>query len=239
MTIQAQQQSLRFRTNIQCSNCVAKITPVLDTLPGITHWRVELASAEKWLIIGGQVSPDTIIAACAAAGFAAQADNTINGLGDNSAAQSRNKRAVFWQDKAAWRRAGYNTLNCLIGCSVGDFGMMFYLQTYYPTLSVWQIMIPAMICGLLTSVLLETFLLHRYQQLAWGAALQTALRMSFLSMVVMEIAENATDIALTGGVCQPASAAFWLALAASLLAGFIVPLPYNYYRLKRYGKACH
>jgi copper chaperone CopZ len=239
MTVQAQRQSLRFRTNIQCSSCVAKITPVLDTLPGVMHWRVDLTSAEKWLIVGGQVSADAIISACAAAGFAAQAENATNGLGDSSAAQNKNKRVDFWQDTAAWRRAGSNTLNCLIGCSVGDLGMMFYLQTYYPALSVWEMMLPAMLCGLLTSVLLETFLLHRYQQLAWGVALQTALRMSFLSMVVMEIAENATDIALTGGVCQPASAAFWLALAASLLAGFIVPLPYNYYRLKRYGKSCH
>ena len=27
-----------------------------------------------------------------------------------------------------WKRAAYNTTRCLVGCSLGDFTMMFYLQ---------------------------------------------------------------------------------------------------------------
>jgi hypothetical protein len=41
----------------------------------------------------------------------------------------------FWSDKDVWRRAASNTTRCLIGCSTGDFAMLFYLQSQYPTLS--------------------------------------------------------------------------------------------------------
>ena len=50
----------------------------------------------------------------------------------------------------------------------------------------------------------------------------------------MEIAMNATDVALTGGAMLT-----WSALPLMLIAGFITPLPYNYWRLKALGKACH
>jgi hypothetical protein len=63
--------------------------------------------------------------------------------------------------------------------------------------------------------------------------------MSMISMVTMEIAENAVDYHLTGGVVQFDDPAFWGAAVVSVAAGFLAPLPYNYGRLKKYGKACH
>jgi hypothetical protein len=53
-------------------------------------------------------------------------------------------------------------------------------------------------------------------------------------MVSMEIAMNVTDILLTGGAILE-----WWVLPIMLFAGFITPLPYNYWRLKEMGKACH
>ncbi len=63
--------------------------------------------------------------------------------------------------------------------------------------------------------------------------------MSLIAMLAMELAENVTDYAITGGRVEPGTALFWLALGAALIAGFLVPLPYNYYKLKKYGQACH
>jgi hypothetical protein len=94
--------------------------------------------------------------------------------------------------------------------------------------------------GITTSLLLETALL-RYgrDQLAWPTAAKTAAGMSMISMITMEVAENAVDFHLTGGMVQLDSPAFWLAALCSIGAGFLAPLPYNYHRLRKYGKACH
>ena len=48
------------------------------------------------------------------------------------------------------------------------------------------------------------------------------------------MAMNLVDVAMTGG----AILTLWV-LPFMLLAGFITPLPYNYWRLKALGKACH
>jgi hypothetical protein len=94
--------------------------------------------------------------------------------------------------------------------------------------------------GISTSLLLETALLrHGRDQLPWGAAAKTAAGMSMISMLTMELAENAVDYHLTGGVVQVSDPAFWGAAVVSIAAGFLAPLPYNFIRLRRYGKACH
>jgi hypothetical protein len=87
---------------------------------------------------------------------------------------------------------------------------------------------------------LETILLHQGRdQLPWKAAAKTAAGMSLISMLAMESAENAVDYLLTGGAVELGSARFWLAAAASVVAGFLTPLPYNYARLRKYNKSCH
>jgi len=58
--------------------------------------------------------------------------------------------------------------------------------------------------------------------------------MSIVSMVSMELAMNLTDVALTGGAILT-----WWVIPFMLVAGFSTPLPYNYWRLKKFGIACH
>ena len=70
-------------------------------------------------------------------------------------------------------------------------------------------------------------------------AARTAAQMSLLSMLAMEGAENAVDLALTGGALAPGELWWWACLAPSVAAGFLVPLPYNYYMLKKYNRSCH
>ena len=93
-------------------------------------------------------------------------------------------------------------------------------------------MLLAIFNGLVTSMILETIVLT--SQLGFQRALKVALGMSLISMISMEIAMNVVDVWITGG----AVLTFWVVLAM-LLAGFVTPLPYNYWRLKKHGKACH
>ena len=142
--------------------------------------------------------------------------------------------AISWKCKHTWRRASVNTLWCLLGCSIGDFGTIFFFQiTQNPwSISVLSIMILAIINGLLTSIMLETFILSRQMDLK--NAFKTAIGMSLVSMISMEISMNVVDVLLTGGAMLT-----WWVMPIMLIAGFITPLPYNYFRLKKYGKACH
>ena len=140
---------------------------------------------------------------------------------------------TFWEDSSVWGRSAYNTLWCLIGCSIGDFGTIAYFQisgTAWPT--IW-IMTLAIFNGLATSITLETIILKR-GGFDWSDALRTAFGMSFISMIAMEISMNTVDWWLTGGAMLT-----WWAIPLMLLAGFLAPWPYNYWRLKKFNKSCH
>jgi hypothetical protein len=137
-----------------------------------------------------------------------------------------------WKCKHTWKRSAKNTLWCLLGCSIGDFGTILYFQLNsinWPTLSI---MILAIINGLITSIILETIILTR--QMTIKFAFYTALTMSFISMLAMEIAMNSVDWLILG----EAKLVWWI-VPIMLLVGFLTPWPYNYYRLKKYNIACH
>lgn len=83
------------------------------------------------------------------------------------------------------------------------------------------------------------FLRRGPDRLSWPRAVQTAMGMSMVSMLAMETAENLVDYHLTGGVVDVGDPGFWMAAAVSMTAGYLAPFPYNYLRLRKYGKACH
>ena len=139
--------------------------------------------------------------------------------------------SISWTCKSTWKKASVNTLWCLLGCSIGDFGTIFFFQvTQIPFPLLW-IMTLAIINGLITSIMLETFILSRQMNLT--EAFKTAMGMSFISMIAMELAMNAVDVVLAGGVLV------WWVIPLMLAAGFFTPWPYNYYRLKKYDESCH
>ena len=146
---------------------------------------------------------------------------------------------AFWTDRPAWRKAARNTLNCLIGCMIGDLAVIVGFQAFYPTAPMSLTMPAGMIAGLITSILFESSILRWREGFAWRAAFTTAFSMSFLSMLGMEAAANATDVMLTGGRVALSDPFYWQALGISVAAGFLAPLPYNYWRFKRHGQACH
>lgn len=146
----------------------------------------------------------------------------------------------FWRCRHTWKRALVNTSRCLIGCSLGDLSTMWYLMTYHPSMSTASSMGLSMTAGITTSILLETALLHLGKdRLAWKAAARTACGMSLVSMLAMEFTENLVTLGLSDGSMGLADARFWAVTGVSMLAGFLAPLPYNYWRLKFLGKACH
>ena len=137
-----------------------------------------------------------------------------------------------WNCKSTWRKAKINTFWCLLGCSIGDFGTIFYFQNIEHSWNNLQIMGLAIGNGLLTSIILETIILIR--QMNFKQAVNTALGMSFISMIGMELAMNITDLLFTGGAILT-----WWVIPIMLIIGFYTPLPYNYWRLKKYNISCH
>ncbi len=140
--------------------------------------------------------------------------------------------SISWNCKHTWKQARINTAWCLLGCSIGDFGTIFYFQNIDHTWTTTSIMALAIINGLLTSIILETFILLK--QMTFFKAIKTALGMSFISMISMEAAMNIADVLLTGGAKLT-----WWVIPIMLLVGFLTPLPYNYWRLKKYNVSCH
>ena len=139
---------------------------------------------------------------------------------------------ISWKCKHTWRKSAKNTAWCLLGCSIGDFSTILYFQLNPTDWTTMSIMMLAMMNGLITSIMLETYILSK--QMTLKLAIRTAFGMSFISMIAMEAAMNITDVILTGG----AELNVWV-VPIMLTAGFITPWPYNYWRLKKYNVSCH
>ena len=138
-----------------------------------------------------------------------------------------------WSCKHTWRKSAKNTAWCLLGCSIGDFGTILFFQLTKIPFPVLGIMTLAIINGLITSIILETIILMR-QNFDFRKAFNTAIGMSFISMISMEVAMNLTDYLLTGGAILT-----WWVVPLMLIVGFVTPWPYNYWRLKKFNIACH
>ena len=140
--------------------------------------------------------------------------------------------SFHWKCKHTWRLSAKNTAWCLLGCSIGDFGTILYFQLTGIPWATLSIMILAIFNGIVTSIALETFVLSR--QMILSKAFKIAVGMSLISMISMEISMNTVDWILLG----EAKLVWWI-IPLMLLAGFVTPWPYNYYRLKKYNIACH
>ena len=138
-----------------------------------------------------------------------------------------------WACKHTWKRSAKNTAWCLLGCAIGDLGTILFFQLTKIPFPVLAIMVLAIINGIITSIILETIILLR-QNFSLKLAFKTAVGMSLISMVSMEIAMNATDYFLTGGAILT-----WWVVPIMLAVGFVTPWPYNYWRLKKFNEACH
>ncbi|KAK6334725.1 hypothetical protein TWF718_010173 [Orbilia javanica] len=200
------------------------LTPTTSIFRGIRGTKASILQIKRWKCTGGTNASDT------------KPTCSKNGPADSKSTPT----VGFWTSRPIWNRATVNTFRCLVGCTAGDFSAMWYLQAFHPELGIGTIMAVSMASGLSTSLLLETVLLkYGRDKLPWPAAAKTAAGMSMISMLTMEMVQNMVDYHLTGGAVQFESPMFWVAAVVSMSAGFLAPLPYNYHRLRKYGKACH
>ena len=215
-----------------CSGCAATVQKALSSIKEVKDVKISLDQSSAEVVVEHPIP----IAALQLA-LQKYPHYHISEQGGHMAPS--NISAGFWQDQGVWKRASFNTLNCLIGCSIGDFLMIIFLQRYYPGTSMATQMVLATLAGLMTSVSLETVLLNIREKLSWKPAFQMAISMSFISMIAMEVVMNATDFMITGGKAAFENPMYWTALLIAMAAGFVAPLPYNYFKLKKYNKACH
>ena len=144
-----------------------------------------------------------------------------------------NITSFHWSCTHTWKRSAVNTAWCLLGCAIGDFGTILFFQLTQIPFPMLGIMVLAIINGLITSIMLETYILIK-GGFDFLKALKTACGMSFISMVSMEISMNLTVFFLIGG-----AALTWWVIPIMLIIGFLTPWPYNYLRLKKFNQACH
>ena len=135
------------------------------------------------------------------------------------------------------KRSAKNTAWCLFGCAIGDLGTILFFQLSYAPLgipaSLWLMVWGLAMCmGIITSIIVETVIL--WKQLGGKRAFRTAVGMSLISMVLMELAMNLADFGMMG---EPAITL--KVLPITLGSGFLAAWPYNYWRLRKFGKCCH
>ena len=200
-----------------CTGCSGRVRDSLEALDGVLSAEVSHETGQAVVSHSG-TGHEAMLAAITGAGY----------IADGASADFN------WGDGEVWRKSANNTKWCLIGCSIGDFGTIAAFQLVF-TDSGWtpmMIMALAMFNGIMTSIALETFILSA--QMALKEAFRVAVGMSLISMISMEAAMNVVDLVLTGGATLT-----WWVIIPMLVAGFLTPWPYNYWRLKKYGVACH
>jgi copper chaperone CopZ len=204
---------------MSCQGCVANLTSALQSVEGVASVEVEIGGA----VVHHEGSD------------AGELSGAITGAGFTVPESSFN-----WSDRAVWKQSAHNTKWCLIGCSIGEFGTLAYYSysgiaadlEMYSKMWYFYAILP-LINGLATSVMLETVIMMR-GQMNFRNALSTALGMSFISMLMMEIAMEITDLLFTSGQLGMNP----IAIPFMLMIGFLTPWPYNYWRLKKFDKAC-
>ena len=200
-----------------CDGCSNRVKSALEDLPRVITAAVSHQDGSAEVSHEG-VTSEELGDAIRSVGY------TVDGRGEE----------FNWRDRAVWRQSANNTKWCLIGCSIGDFGTIAAFQFVFTETgwSAMMIMALAMFNGIMTSIALETFIL--LSQMPLYQAFRVAIGMSLISMLSMEAAMNIVDLVLTGGAKLT-----WWVIVPMLIAGFLTPWPYNYWRLKKYGVACH
>jgi len=223
-----------------CGGCAGNVIKALNAVDGVETAQADHVAANATITHSDEVSEGEIEAAITNAGYSVGGTTAI-GIAGDSIVVSSSMDDFNWKDGEVWRKSAHNTKWCLIGCSIGEFGTLAYYTYSGVTdgLVMWSgiwlfyLLLP-LINGLITSVMLETVILLR-DQMDFKNALSTALGMSFISMLMMEIAMLITDLLFTKGDVGIMP----IAIPFMLIVGFLTPWPYNYWRLKKYGMACH
>lgn len=134
--------------------------------------------------------------------------------------------------------AVHTTLHCLLGCAIGEFlGLAIGISI---GLGVWATMGLATALALVIGVNLAVLPLMRRHGRSYREALGVVWLGEVVSILVMEVAMNATDYAVGGvQVGSMAHPLFWIGFAVALPAGFVAAYPVNWWLIGRNLKHCH
>ena len=123
------------------------------------------------------------------------------------------------------------TLHCLTGCAIGEIaGLM--IGTAVGLATGWTIALSVTLAFLFGYALSTLPLLKA--GLAVGAALSVVLAADTLSILVMEIVDNAVMAALPGAMeAGLVNVTFWIGMMVALTAAFFAAYPVNRYLLQR------
>ena len=126
---------------------------------------------------------------------------------------------------SSWRTAVSATLHCLTGCAIGEvLGMV--LATWWGWSTVPSVAL-AVVLAFFFGYLLTVSSVRR-AGLPLGAAVKVALAADTVSILVMEIVDNAVIVGVPGAMdAGLTNALFWVALAFSLVVAFVVTVPVN------------
>ena len=134
-------------------------------------------------------------------------------------------------DMPLWRTAISATLHCLTGCAIGEvLGMVVgtALGWHNAATVVLSIALAFFFGYALT---MRSALGHG---LALGAAFQLALAADTVSILVMEVVDNAIVVLVPGAMdAGLGSALFWGSLVVALAVAFVVTVPVNRWMIAR------
>lgn len=65
-------ETVKFKTNIKCEGCVAKVTPGLDEMAGKGNWKVDLLDPQRTLTLDSKVDETKLKEALAKVGYKAE-----------------------------------------------------------------------------------------------------------------------------------------------------------------------
>ena len=127
--------------------------------------------------------------------------------------------------RVSWAAARQATLHCLTGCAIGEvLGMV--IGTWLGFSDVTTVALAVGLAFVFGYALTMRGVLR--SGLSVGAAVRVALAADTVSILVMEIVDNAVILTVPGAMeAGLASALFWASLAGALAVAFAVTLPIN------------
>lgn len=123
------------------------------------------------------------------------------------------------------------TLHCLAGCAIGEIlGMLIGIELGWSELATTLL---AVGLAFVSGYTLSTLPLVR-RGMKFFPALRLVLVADTLSILVMEIVDNAVMLSIPGAMQQGLTdPLFWLSMAIALSVAFVVAWPVNYYLIRR------
>src|SRR5579859_5037534 len=112
-------------SGMTCRGCAAAVKKSLTSLAHVKKVEVDLAEGKAEVTMSHHVPLEQLQQSLGGQAYRiSERNHSGNGHADHGAPAKtaiRQGRDHFWKDTGVWTSASFNTLNCLIGCSIGDF----------------------------------------------------------------------------------------------------------------------